>query len=340
MKRLNFLYAALLLTLAGLQTACCSREQSVEEQFVTSISLSQPTLELALGESQTLSWTAYPSDATNSAVTWTSSNPSVVSVSEDGTLTALDFGSSTITCVAQDGSGVKAECIVMVNKENVTAKGVTFKMIAVEGGTFQMGSEDGFFDNVKPVHQVTLSSFFIGETEVTQELWQAVMGSNPSRFKGGKLPVEQVSWNDCQTFITKLNQLTGKTFRLPTEAEWEYAARGGNKSKGYTYSGSNTAGDVAWCWENSDGTTHEVATKAPNELGIYDMTGNVWEWCQDWYGLYSSDSQTNPTGPSSGSRRVDRGDAWNSSAAAIRIANRGHSEPTDWWYFIGLRLAY
>ena len=156
-------------------------------------------------------------------------------------------------------------------------------MVYVAGGTFQMGDWSSGVLNEVPAHNVTLSSFYIGKYEVTQEQWQAVMGSNPSYFKGAKRPVENVSWGDCQVFIRRLNLLTGKKFRLPTEAEWEYAARGGNKSRGYTCSGSNTIGVVAWSLSNSNDKTHEVATKAPNELGIYDMSGNVWEWCEDWY---------------------------------------------------------
>ena len=186
--------------------------------------------------------------------------------------------------------------------------GVSFTMIAVEGGTFKMGAQssdsggDNYdsdaYSNESPVHDVTLSSYYIGETEVTQELWEAVMGSNPSYYSGyPQRPVEYVSLNDCQEFITKLNQLTGKNFRLPTEAEWEYAARGGNKSKGYKYSGSNTIDNVAWYTSNSGSETHDVKTKQANELGIYDMSGNVYEWCQDWYDSYSSGSQTDPTGP-------------------------------------------
>ena len=188
---------------------------------------------------------------------------------------------------------------------------------------------------------MTLSSFAIGQTEVTQELWQAVMGSNPSNFKGAKLPVECVSWNDCQTFIEKLNQLTGKKFRLPTEAEWEYAARGGKNSKGYKYAGSNTIDDVAWYTNNSGSQTHEVATKSPNELGLYDMSGNVWEWCQDWYGssYYSNSPQTNPTGPSSGSSRVLRGGSWDLYARYCRVSIRGISSPGNRIYYYGLRLA-
>ena len=218
-----------------------------------------------------------------------------------------------------------------------TVNGVSFKMIAVKGGTFQMGSDDGY----NAVHQVTLSDYYIGETEVTQELWNAVMGSNPSKFTGNmQRPVEMVSWNDCQTFISKLNQLTGETFRLPTEAQWEYAARGGNKSKGYTYSGSNAIDDVAWYYDNSDRMTHPVKTKAPNELGIYDMSGNVWEWCSDWYGDYSSAAQTDPTGPATGYYRVGRGGSWDNDATYCRVAFRGNSTPTNRFSHLGLRLAH
>lgn len=221
-----------------------------------------------------------------------------------------------------------------------TVNGVSFKMIAVKGGTFQMGSDDGY-EWEKPVHQVTLSDYYIGETEVTQELWTAVMGSNPSYYTGNmQRPVEMVSWIDCQTFISKLNQLTGETFRLPTEAQWEYAARGGNKSKGYIYSGSNEIDEVAWYEYNSGGMTHPVQTKAPNELGIYDMTGNVYEWCTDWYGAYSSAAQTDPTGPATGSDRVYRGGSWGSDATFCRVANRNNYTPPLSYDFLGLRLAH
>ena len=221
-----------------------------------------------------------------------------------------------------------------------TVNGVSFKMIAVKGGTFQMGSDDGY-EWEKPVHQVTLSDYYIGETEVTQELWTAVMGSNPPKFTGNmQRPVEMVSWNDCQTFISKLNELTGETFRLPTEAQWEYAARGGNKSKGYIYSGSDAIDVVAWYNINSGGMTHPVKTKVPNELGIYDMTGNVYEWCSDWKGSYSSAAQTDPTGPATGSARVIRGGGWGSDATYCRVASRGSSTPTFSYTSLGLRLAY
>ena len=213
------------------------------------------------------------------------------------------------------------------NEQTFTAKGVEFKMIKVEGGTFSMGatSEQGSdaYNDEKPVHSVTLSDYYIGETEVTQELWVAVMGSNPSYFKGNnQLPVERVSWDDCQEFIKELNRLTGKEFRLPTEAEWEYAARGGKYSRGYKYSGSNNADEVAWYY-NCSGSTHPVKTKKANELGLYDMSGNVWEWCNDWYGRYQSYSQTNPTGPSKGGFRMDRGGSWYESAWGVRVSFRG-----------------
>ena len=222
--------------------------------------------------------------------------------------------------------------------------GVSFKMIRVEGGSFTMGatSEQGNDARVneKPTHNVTLSTYYIGETEVTQELWQAVMGSNPSYNIGSRKPVEFVSWNDCQDFVTRLNALTGSNFRLPTEAEWEFAARGGNNSRGYKYAGSNTIGDVAWYLNNSNFTTHNVAQKSPNELGLYDMSGNVWEWCQDWYDDYSNTSQTNPIGPSSGAKRVNRGGGWDLGESYCRVSIRGGITPDDYlYYFLGLRLA-
>ena len=231
---------------------------------------------------------------------------------------------------------------VMASQKAVLQKLID-SMVKVEGGTFTMGatSEQGSdpYSDEYPAHQVTLSDFMIGKTEVTQELWQAVMGRNPSEFKGSDLPVEKVSWKDCQEFIKKLNSLTGLQFRLPTEAEWEYAARGGNKSKGYKYSGSNDIESVAWYDSNSSSKTHAVATKSPNELGLYDMSGNVWEWCSDWYGDYSSGSQTNPKGPSSGSYRVGRGGSWGSGARNCRVSIRSTINPDSGTRTQGMRLA-
>lgn len=225
---------------------------------------------------------------------------------------------------------------------NFTVNGVSFTMVYVEGGKFQMGENDDkykYSDN-RPEHTVTLSSFCIGQTEVTQELWQAVMGRNPSNHKGEKRPVEQVTWSDCQKFITRLNSLTDQNFRFPTEAEWEFAARGGNYSHGYKYAGSNNLDDVAWYDENSKGRfTSNVATKAPNELGIYDMSGNVMEYCNDLYGHYSSESQTNPKGPVKGSSHIQRGGNYSTREGGCIVTIRFSSSPYDIGIADGLRLA-
>jgi formylglycine-generating enzyme required for sulfatase activity len=225
-----------------------------------------------------------------------------------------------------------------------TVNGVSFNMVAVEGSTFTMGAtseQQGIaYDWEKPTHSVTLSDFSIGETEVTEELWYAVMGeSQYSRCKNKNLPVAHVSWNDCQEFITQLNQLTGKNFRLPTEAEWEYAARGGKESMGYRYAGSNTLSEVAWYTGNSENVTHTVKQKQPNELGLYDMSGNVWEWCQDWYGDYYSFEETNPTGPPAASYRVRRGGGSCYNARDCRTSVRDRYNPAYSENNLGLRLA-
>ena len=217
--------------------------------------------------------------------------------------------------------------------ETFTVNGVSFDMIEVEGGTYKMGDDNSTVNDEKPAHNETIATFQIGKTEVTQELWQAVMGSNPSNFTGEEnLPVEKVSWTDCNNFITKLNELTGKNFRLPTEAEWEYASRGGNKSQGYTYSGSNTLDDVAWNKDNSDSKTHPVAQKQQNELGIYDMSGNVWEWTSDKYSDNYSSARTS-------SGRVTRGGSWDYGATGSRVANRGNISESNAGNNLGLRLA-
>ncbi len=230
--------------------------------------------------------------------------------------------------------------------ESINVKGIIFNMIKVEGGTFIMGAteeqvQDANSDEI-PAHQVTLSDFRIGQTEVTQALWLAVMGSNPSNNTGNlNYPVESVTWNDCQAFISKLNELTGKNFRLPTEAEWEFAARGGIYSEGFLYAGSDNINEVAWHINNSGGITHAVATKAPNELGLYDMTGNVCEWCQDYYGGYSAEPQINPTGPTSGSNRVLRSGSYRGNVEGdYRVSFRYSYPPTQVYIGLGLRLVY
>jgi len=222
-------------------------------------------------------------------------------------------------------------------------------MVFVKAGTFQMGSNDGQSDE-KPIHTVTIDDFYIGKYEVTQKQWKEIMGtstslSNPSNFKGDNLPVEQVSWIDVQYFIKKLNQKTGKKYRLPTEAEWEYAARGGvetiHESSQTKYAGSNNIDNVAWYTSNSGSKTHAVGTKQPNELGIYDMSGNVWEWCNDWYGgsYYKNRPQNNPKGASSSSERVNRGGSWTNDSVYCRVANRIGYSPTYIFGTLGFRLA-
>lgn len=228
------------------------------------------------------------------------------------------------------------------------ANGVFFDMISIDGGVFTMGAtpeqQNEAWDCEKPKHRVTLSNFYLGKFEVTQALWQAVMGYNPSPIQGDNLPVVKVSWNDCQIFISKLNdmcseQLGGRHFALPTEAQWEYAARGGNKSRDYKYGGSNNINYVAWFLDNSNKTPHAVGMKSSNELGLYDMTGNVDEWCSDWYGAYVCDNQTDPTGPSSGSFRVHRGGSWNGSMRFCRVSHRLSGAPNITDNNLGLRLA-
>ena len=264
---------------------------------------------------------------------------------------SIGYGTHTVKAIRNGKSVEKSfdvrenggeSSITFFGNQTITVKGVSFDMVYVEGGSFDMGATyeqvDNALDNEKPVHRVTLSGYYIGMYEVTQELWEAVMGSNPSYHAASQYPVESVSWNDCKEFVSRLSSLTGRTFRLPTEAEWEYAARGGNQSRHYKYSGSDNIGNVAWHAGNSGSSTHAVGTKSPNELGIYDMSGNVWEWCSDWYGDYSAGAQTNPQGPSSGSRRVLRGGSCYNSARYCRVSSRGNPIPEAFNSNYGLRL--
>ena len=261
-----------------------------------------------------------------------SSNPADVST------TASTVSVSPVQVPAVPSNTISDDVITIPVKD-----GICIEMVKVEAGTFMMGATSEMknpYDDEKPVHQVTLTNdYYMGKYEVTQALWQVVMGKNPSYFKGDNLPVNYVRWKDCQRFISKLNSMTGRKFRLPTEAEWEYAARGGKKSRGYQYSGSSNISDVAWYDGNSGDKTHPVGTKQANELGIYDMTGNVLEWCQDWYGSYYSSSQTNPTGSDSGSARVSRGGGWNCNASYCRLSVRFYYTPDFRLDILGLRLA-
>lgn len=214
-------------------------------------------------------------------------------------------------------------------------------MVHVQGGTFTMGgtSSKAYWcdDSDQPAHQVTVGSFYICKYEVTQKLWKAFMGNNPSWTKADNMPVEWVNWVTAQKFIRKLNAFSGKKFRLPTEAEWEYAARGGNRSHNYLYSGSDDINAVAWWKDNSGDKLHPVGTKRPNELGLYDMTGNVYEWCSDWQAPYQSGAQTNPKGPQTGDWRVMRGGNQSSSESESGVMTRSQCMP-DIATCCGLRL--
>jgi formylglycine-generating enzyme required for sulfatase activity len=231
-----------------------------------------------------------------------------------------------------------------VRANNTNTAGI--EMVFVKGGTFTMGctsEQTDCGDDEKPAHQVMVSDFYMGKYEVTQKQWREIIGSNPSYFNNcDNCPVENVSWNDVQEFIIKLNQKTGKNYRLPTEAEWEYAARGGSAGSPTRYAGSNTINEVAWYADNSGQKTHPVGQKKANELGIYDMTGNVWEWCNDWYGsdYYSSSPQYDPKGPVTGSRRVIRGGSWFIYPQGCRVSNRISNDPDDGYDYGGFRLVH
>ena len=218
-------------------------------------------------------------------------------------------------------------------------------MVLVKGGTFMMGSpeSEANHNTDEQQHSVTLSDFYIGAYQVTQAQWVAVMGNNPSEFEGNNLPVEEVNYNDVQVFLQELNQLTAPhyTFSLPTEAQWEYAARGGKHSKGFKYAGSNDLDEVAWYDKNSDNKTHPVGQKKPNELGLYDMSGNVWEWCSDWYAgdYYKNSPANNPTGPTSGSYHVVRGGSWLDDSRFCRVSFRNYGIPVGRNYFLGFRVS-
>ena len=280
-------------------------------------------------------------DSEEGTVKLKASTPSNLQITLSKDATAIQQSTVSQPTVAQQH--VVQPTVTSSDNISIPVKyGISIDMVRVEAGTFTMGATPEMkdpYDDEKPTHQVTLTNdYYIGKYEVTQALWKAVMGKKPSKFKGDNLPVEKVSWNDCQEFINKLNRITGKAFRLPTEAEWEYAARGGKKSRGYQYSGSNNLSDVAWYVDNSGSKTHAVGSKQANELGIYDMSGNVYEWCQDCKGSYSSSSQVNLTGAASWSCRVYRGGCWFSTARFCRSSFRNDNIPDRRANSLGLRL--
>jgi formylglycine-generating enzyme required for sulfatase activity len=237
----------------------------------------------------------------------------------------------------------RLDASLIVANELLSTKHRTFEMAFVEGGCFTMGctpeQEGDCRVNEKPAHQVTVSSFYIGKFTVTQEEWIAVMGENPSHFRGTNMPVDSVGWNDVQAFLKRLNTLTGGNYRLPTEAEWEFAARGGHLSKGYKYSGSNDLYTVAQCINKESPESIAVGLKEPNELGLYDMSGNVWEWCSDWYGAYLPGSANNPKGPTTGKYHVSRGGSARFDPSCCRVSYRHFCPPECNQVRHGLRLA-
>ena len=245
-------------------------------------------------------------------------------------------GAVTITAQIVDKCGMNYNLTLNIAISN----GAILMLLPVEGGAFQMGNSTTGRLEAVPVHLVILSGFNISKYEITQAQWKSVMGENPSSYSTNcdNCPVESVSWENVQLFLTKLNALTGKAFRLPTEAEWEYAASGGKLSKGYLYSGSYTVGDIAWYDANSDNKMHPVGQKTANELGVYDMSGNVWEWCQDWYGAYSANTQTNPTGPTTGTKRVLRGGSSFQPYWASQVAVRESNLPANRYGDLGFRV--
>ena len=275
----------------------------------------------------------------------------------------VDPAPNMLRKIAQDATEPPIETPAIETETTVPPINIDIKMAHVEGGTFMMGWAEeesrsfSYIERSKPVHQVTVNSFYIGKYEITQAQWEAVMGTtlkqqrdkakapsgfNAIRGEGGNYPMYFVSWNETQEFIRRLNAGTGKKYRLPTEAEWEYAARGGNKSQGYRYSGSNNLDDVAWYKDNSGGTSHPVGTKQPNELGIYDMSGNVRELCYDWYqdGYHpSSTPHRDSGGPSSGSQKVHRSGSWWNIEVNSRVPFRFGIEPNNGQMLQGFRVA-
>ena len=294
---------------------------------------------------------ATPTMSTYRFVKWedgNTENPRKIVVKQSATYTAI-FEETT-----GGGGGIVPQDPLDIHTGIACIDALATDMILVNGGTFPMGAlttDTNAYPNERPQHNVTLSDFYICKYEVTQELWEAVMGGNPTynsdgwteyKGKGAKYPAYRISWNNCDTFIHRLNDKTGLKFRMPTEAEWEFAAKGGNVTNRYTYAGSNILGDVAWCKDNSNDKTHEVMQKSPNELGLYDMSGNVEEWCSDWYDVtYYRDSRdaVNPQGPASGTYRVSRGGDYDNGVNSCRVLRRNYTHPRMFYTNYGMRLA-
>lgn len=347
--RSRFTGAAVLSALLLVTAVACTKSEP-GEVAVTSISLSKASITLMMGGTEDLAVVISPDNATDNTVTWSSSDAAVATVA-DGRVTAVACGSAVITARCRE---VKAECSVIVNGFAESSLSLGMKMIYVEGGEFIMGgtSEQGSEVRVKetPIHKVSLGSYYIGECEVTQEQWKKVMGTTiyEQRDKGGysdvygvgaDYPMYYVSWEEAMEFCRRLSEASGRKYSLPTEAQWEYAARGGKKTAGTKYSGGASVGSVAWYWGNSASEAHKVRSKLPNTLGLYDMSGNIYEWCYDWYGEYGAAAVTSPSGPSTGTYRVFRGGSWCSDAASCRVSDRTYEKPGSRCYDYGFRVA-
>lgn len=262
-------------------------------------------------------------------------------------LSLLALLTSVLCSCAEEEPGDKVDDLEMSPAVAAVIEEINNNLIYVEGGTFMMGNND-YTTPEKPMHEVTLSSYYIGKYEVTQSQWTAIMGTTIQEQEsntgwglygvGDNYPMYYVSYDEAKQFCKKLTTLSGKTYRLPTEAEWEYAARGGNKAWGYKFSGGNTIDYVAWIGANSDNHSHEVGQKAANELGIYDMSGNVWEWCLDWYGKYPSESRYNPTGTADGTKRIVRGGGFGHDSYYCRVTFRDFYVPFGQHYWYGFRV--
>ena len=323
MKKHIFFFISIVLLIIATMVGC---------KKITDITLPLD-LYLAVGKTATLTVTITPENASNQAVSWSSSDSNIAIV-DDGIVTGIAAGRAVITATSKEGNHT-TKCFVTVLQP------IEPEMVWVKGGTFTMGCSD---DECRPAelpnHEVTVSSFNIGKYTVTQKEWKSVMENLPTLyFTGDDIPISNITFESIQIFITRLNAVTGKNYRLSTEAEWEYATRGGNKSKGFKYSGSDDVDLVAWYSGNSGSIVHPVGKKQPNELGIYDMSGNICEYCSDWVAVYTNDPQTNPTGPSEGTYHVLRDGGFTADAQFVRVSIRGYTKANK-MEGLGFRLVH